>query len=158
MRTVTQNNEPEHVPAEVEHIIEEDEKDDALWSVFPKEHVEPLRGLLFLGRLEQEFEFAGHTFLIRTLTEGEHMRIGQLTKQYRGTSSEVDAKITYTVAACVEQVDGELIAMPFDESYDLIYEKVKVVKRWYPTVIAVIFEYYSMLEKTAKEVMESLKK
>jgi hypothetical protein len=48
--------------------------------------------------------------------------------------------------------------MPFDESYDLIYEKVKVVKRWYPTVIAVIFEYYSMLEKTAKEVMESLKK
>lgn len=158
MRTVTQNNEPEHVPAEAEHIVNNDDKKDAIWNVFPQEHVEPLRGLLFLGRLEHEFEFAGHTFLIRTLTEGEHMRIGQLTQQYRGTSSEMDAKITYTVAACVERVDGELICLPIDETYDVLYEKAKVVKNWYPTVIGVIFEKYTMIEKTAKEVMESLKK
>lgn len=158
MRRVTQNNEEiEHVQPEPEHI-EVKTEESALWDIFPQEHVEPLRGLLFVGKLEHEFEFAGHTFAIRTLTEGEYLRIGQLTKSYKGTSVEPDARLTFIVAACIERVDGEPIYTPISDEYDLIYEKAKVVKKWYPAVIAKVFSEYNTIEKTAREVIESLKK
>ena len=127
-------------------------------SVFPPQHMAPLNGLLFLGAIEDTVEYAGHTFHIRTLTEGETLRIGQLAKDYRGTASETEALRLYTVAACTMAVDDQPVTQPYKEGYDLIFEASKVVKGWYPPVIRKVYEAYARLEKTAMLACDSLKK
>ncbi len=126
--------------------------------IFPSEYIEPLRGLLFLGAVEDEFEFAGHRFLMRTLKEGEVLRIGQLIKQYKDTTAELEAQRMFTVAASIVSVDGEPIVQEYKEDYDLIYEKANVVRSWYPAVIVFLYSKYIDMERGASEVANALKK
>ena len=125
---------------------------------FPDEYVEDLRGLMFLGALQEEVEYGGHTFLIRTLREGEHLRIGQLTKDYKGTNVEFQARRLYTMAAAIDMVDGVPIVQQYKSDYDAIYEKAQVIRQWYPVVIADLYARYIDLENAAVTVAESLKK
>lgn len=127
-------------------------------SVFPEEHIEPLRGLLFLGELSKEVEMMGHVFTMRTLREGEILRIGQLIASYSGTPVANEARKLYTVAAAVDYVDGYPLGEPYKEGYDGIYPKAQKVREWYPTVIADLYQEYLDLESTAVTVSRSLKK
>lgn len=136
-------------------LAEDESRGDAL---FPEGYLEPLRGLMFLGYMEDEVEYAGHTFLIRTLTEGEILRIGQLMKAYRGSVTEAESRKMYTVAACMMNVDGEPVYRPYNEEYDLIYEKAQVIKRWFPAVVNAVYNAYLELEGTAIAVSDALKK
>ena len=127
-------------------------------SVFPPQSVVPLKGLLFLGALEETFEYGGHSFHIRTLTEGESLRVGQLIRDYRGTASEPEALRCFTVAACTVDVDGMAVSQPYKEGYDQGFESAKEVRKWYPAVVRAVYERYRKLESTASEVADSLKK
>ena len=144
------------IPVE-EPVIEmqDDESED---SIFPQEHMEPLRGLLFLGKLENEVFYGGHSFLLRTLTEGELLRVGQLCKPYVGTMAESESRRMYVVAAAIEMVDGQSIVRPYKDGEDLIYTKSREVRQWYPAVISFLFDEYIKLEKTSIEVSNALKK
>lgn len=137
---------------------QEEIEDSPLNSVFPDGYVEPLRGLLFLGCLENEVFFGGHSFLLKTLTEGELLRVGQLCKPYMGTLAELESRRLYVVAAAVQYVDGEEIVSAYKHGEDLLYEKAQEIKRWYPPVIAYLFEEYLALEQTASDVASALKK
>lgn len=149
--------EPEYVNAEPEHI-ETEEKNEHVGVSFPDEYLEDLRGLLFLGDLREEVEYGSHVFELRTLREGEIMRIGQLTKDYRGTDAELNARRLFTVAAAIESVDGMPLATSYKPEYDLIYEKANTVKQWYPSVIAFLYGKYIDIENAAFDIAESLKK
>lgn len=127
-------------------------------SIFPPQSMAALHGLLFLGALEETFEYGGHSFHIRTLTEGETMRVGQLIRDYRGTASEPEALRCFTVAACTVDVDGYAVAEPYKDGYDQVFEAAKVVRRWYPSVVRAVYGRYCRLEGTASEVADSLKK
>ncbi len=186
-RATVGENMPEHIATEPEHIADfeelppiddgdsdayneefgdeyagpfrlDEEKQTEDDMLFPPEHVEPLKGLLYLGFLSDEIEYAGHMFHIRTLTEGEILRIGQLMKAYRGTVTEVEARKMYTVAACILDVDGEQVYRAYEEGHDQIYEKAKVVKHWYPATVNAVYNAYIELESTAIAVSDSLKK
>lgn len=134
-----------------------DEKNDSA-DGFPKECMEPLNGLLFLGSLSKDFEYAGHDFLIETLTEGEVIKVGQLVSSHKGQFSEMEARKAYVVSACVRAVDGMRIAMPLSDSSDLIYEKYQVVSKWYPPVVDYVYRRYMELEATEFAVANALKK
>ena len=149
---------PEQPEIEPKHVDNPNKVIEASKSVFPPEYVEPLRGLLFLGAVEEEFEYAGHTFLMRTLKEGEVLRIGQLMKPYRDTVAELDAQRLFTVAASIVSVDGETLVEDYKEDYDLIYEKANVVKSWYHSVIVYLYAKYIDMERGAAEVANALKK
>lgn len=149
--------EPDYIQSEPEHI-ETEEHHESLGVSFPDEYMEDLRGLLFLGDLREEVEYGSHTFLLRTLREGEIMRIGQLTKDYQGTDSELNARRLFTVAAAIETVDGIPLATSYKPGYDLIYEKANTVKQWYPSVIAFLYGKYIDIENAAMDVAEALKK
>lgn len=125
--------------------------------VFPASYMAPVEGLLVLGHMTTSFEFARHQFVIRTLTEGEIIRIGQLIRYARGTSSETEALKAYTVAACVVSVDGEAVSPPYKSGYDQIFENAKVVRKWYPIVIGEIYKRYAELESSAEEYALALK-
>lgn len=124
---------------------------------FPPECMAPLHGLLFLGALESTFSIAGHSFHIRTLTEGETLRIGQLVRDFRGSASEQEALRCYTVAACVVDVDGEQVAQPYKDGYDQIFESAKVVRKWFPPVVRAVYEEFSKLDRTAALACRALK-
>lgn len=138
----------------------EDESDSEL--EFPEEHYQPLRGLLFTGELVKNFTYAGHDFLIKTLTEGQVLRIGQLMATYKGTFSADEARRCFTVAACVKSVDGYPLVTDLkpriDPDDDGLLEKIGVVKRWYPPVVSYVYSMYLELESTEFAVMSSLKK
>lgn len=126
--------------------------------VFPEEYLEPLRGLMFLGSIEREVEYGRHVFVIRTLREGEILRIGQLIKDYRGTVTEIEARKMYTVAAAVKSVDGVPLASPYRPDADVISEKAEEVRRWYPAVVSRLYSEYVDMEVAAVEVSNALKK
>lgn len=167
MKTIKATPEVEHIAAEQEHISKEETQSDIRKreeesrernNIFPDAYIEPLRGLMFLGALEREVEYGNHTFLIRTLREGELIRIGQLMKDLRGTLTEVEARKAYVVAGSIVKVDGMDLCMGIKDGYDEIYEKFMEVKKWYPSVIKFLYEKYIELEITAMEVADSLKK
>lgn len=154
-------DEEDYIPEE-EELPEEDgqEENEELESesVFPEEHLEPLRGLLFVGAISKVVEVAGHEFLLRTLKEGEILRIGQLLSKYKDTPVEAEARRMLTVAASIESVDGYPVGEPYKEGYDGIYTKAQQVKEWYPAVIADLYSHYLDIEGTAVAVSRSLKK
>ena len=149
---------------EIEELIGVDEVDDEVDSEleFPREHYQPLRGLLFTGSLVKNFTYAGHEFLICTLTEGQVLKIGQLMATYKGTFSADEARRCFTVAACVKSVDGYSLITDIkprlDPDDDGLLEKINVVKQWYPPVIRYVYNMYIELESTEFAVMSSLKK
>lgn len=127
---------------------------------FPPECAQPMRGLLFLGCLTKKFNYAGHEFLIETLTEGMMLKVGQLMSEYKGTFSELEARKTFTVAACVKAVDGYPLVtniQPTDTKTELL-EKIGVVEQWYPPVVDYVFRRYRELETTEFDVANALKK
>lgn len=136
----------------------DDERNDEVWNVFPEEHVQALRGLIYLGRLEKEYEYAGHSFLMSTLTEGDILRVGQLTGKYKGTLVEIESHRAFVVAASVQSVDGISLSQPISDDWDVIGDKVRQVKEWYPAVIRYLYERYVELEATAIDVSNALKK
>lgn len=137
--------------------MEKVEKEDTKLG-FPEEHVEPLRGLLFVGSLSKNFTYAGHDFLIETLTEGEVIRVGQLISNYKGTFSEAEARACFTVAACVKSVDGYSLVTDIEPKSSNLTERVRVVEKWYPAVVRYIYKMYLDLESAEFAVASSLKK
>lgn len=132
--------------------------EDEVEEIFPEEHLEPFRGLLFLGDMTREVWYGGHCFVIRTLREGEILRIGQLIRDYRETLTEIEARKVYTVAAAVESIDGMPLSVAYKKGYDVIPDKAEEVKQWYPSVIAYLHKAYVEMEMTAIEVANAIKK
>ena len=132
--------------------------EDDTFKGFPEESIEPLRGLLFLGKLSKNVMYAGHDFLIETLTEGQLIRVGQLISEYRGTFSEVEARKAFTVAACCKAVDGYAVATAYASGADEIYDRSKVVLDWYPPVIDFLYSKFRELEVTEFSIANALKK
>lgn len=137
--------------------MEEVEAEDTTGG-FPSAHMEPLHGLMFVGSLSKNFTYAGHDFLIETLTEGEVLRVGQLMSHYKGTFSESEARKCFTVAACVKAVDGYAVVTDIEPKESNLPERIDAVKKWYPPVIDYVYRRYVELEKSEFAVASSLKK
>jgi hypothetical protein len=63
--------------------------------------------LIWLGHLEEEFEFAGHTFVLRTLKADEELLSATLTKEYIDTLGQAKAWAWANVALALVAVDGD---------------------------------------------------
>jgi len=95
------------------------------------------------------------------MSEGDILRVGQLTKDYRGSLSEYESQRVYTVAASIVNVDGKPLLEPLsddDKKYDMLYEKAQVVKKWYPAVVHFLHDRYLELEQSAIDATMALKK
>ena len=148
--------EPVAIEEELEGVEEVEEETSK--AGFPEQYMEPLRGLLFLGSLSKNIRYAGHDFLIETLTEAMVLKVGQYMSEYKGTFSEAEARKVFTVAACVKAVDGYSIATPIMDGQELYGDKVKVVMKWYPPVVDFVYKAYRELELTEFSVANALKK
>jgi hypothetical protein len=122
---------------------------------------EDFEGLMYLGRLTDEFKWLGHHFVIRTLTVDEILEVGILHRLYSETVSDTKAYQAAVVAACVITVDGKALPMPLSTEptdTDLI-NKFRYVKRsWYPQTLDAIYERYLLLEAKVDEVIKAMGK
>jgi hypothetical protein len=118
--------------------------------------------LLQVGRLSSKINVFGNEVRIKTLTVGEELEIGLLTKQYLNTAEQGRAYGTAVVAACIESINRKpLPVKPLgleDESNLLSYKFDYITARYYWPVIEKIYEEYMKLLARQVTALEELKK
>lgn len=132
--------------------------ESTIGEVFPEEYKQPFLGLLYVGAMKKTVEYAGHKIVLKTLTQGDELRVGQLTREYVGTRSELNAVKLYMVAAAIESVDGNSMLSALCEDVDPITTKADHLKKWYACVVEFLYEEYSSMVKSCREVASALKK
>lgn len=132
--------------------------DKVIGKVFPDEYKQPFIGLLYVGAMKKTVEYAGHKIVLRTLTQGEELRVGQLTREYVGCRNETSALKLYYVAAAVESVDGKSMLNELHDDVDPITTKAEQMKEWYAPVVEYLYDEYSVMFKSCAEVAGALKK
>lgn len=106
--------------------------------------------LLSRGKLTSTVVYAGHEFVIRTLTIGEELSVAEICRQYDDTIVQARALATATVAAAIESIDGMPLMHSIgpDESM-AIRQKFNFIKsKWYWNIIGHIYqEYLALLQQ-----------
>jgi hypothetical protein len=127
---------------------------------FDERSREDFIGLLFLGALTKEFTFAGHKFVIRTLTTDEILAVGQVVKDYEGNLSQMKAYATAVVAASVASVDGQSLPTPFRDEPGAVALRARFtqVGKWFPYVIDVIYSEFLTLEDRVNSIFQEMGK
>ena len=141
-------------PQDVIDVVEEDSRFS-----FPKEHKTPLMGLLFLGYLEDEFDYAGHRFVIHTLTQGELLIASNLIERYESTIGRNRAYKASILACAVKSVDGQPLYQPLSESEakeDMTRKAFDVVLQWFPNVVDELYDRFEHLDRQVSSVVKSL--
>lgn len=155
---------PETVEDQPEPVEAEDEgqtEDSGPVPEFPEKHREAFQGLLYLGYLEDTLEWAGHSFVVRTLTAGQHIKIGMLVKPYLGTRVEGRAYQAAMAACGTVLVDGKPLYEPIgpmasDEVARLKFEYV--LEKWFPPTVNAVQAKIQELEILSREILDAMGK
>jgi hypothetical protein len=156
-----QSYDPESVIPQPEDSDEPDDVvADATDVTFDSRYVQPFQGLLYLGALTKEFEWLGHSFVIRTLTTDELLAVPLIIKDWEDTIGHPRAYATAMVALATVSVDGESLPTPVmthSNNYAWALQKFNYVKgRWFVYTIDHVYSQYLELEKKASEVIEAM--
>lgn len=119
---------------------------------------EDFEGLLYLGKLTDSFVWAGHRFVIRTMTAGETLEVGLMHREYVGTLGDVKAYQMLANAACLVSVDGKPLPQPLGPEESGLLTRFEYVKKWFPWTHDAIYEHYMLLELRVTEVINAMGK
>jgi hypothetical protein len=125
---------------------------------FNPKHKVLLEGLLYLGRLERKFSWAGHDFKIKTLNSDERLRIGQMIMPWMGTLEEARAWIIAQVGVATITVDDQKVAIPLSEGESMEEAAFRWARQQYPWTIDAIYAHILDVEAQAQEVIEEMGK
>lgn len=138
-----------------------DEEGNVLPSFDPR-YAEPLKGLLFLGALSDEFEWVGHRFVIRTLRDGEKLAVAQVIKPYQDTMGIDRAYAVAMAAMAIVSVDGEELPIPIGETRRInewAFQRFEYVQEnWFSTTIDEVYNRYLTLEMLVQRVVDAMGK
>lgn len=148
-------------PSEESEVVSEEETVPDPPMEFDSRVREPFTGLLYLGYLEDSFQWLGHKFRIRTLKSGELLEIALVVKQYADTIGASRAYADATAAACLMKVDGRdlPVAITTDpDDTDFVARFEYVSKTYHPPVIDLIYDRYLRLEEKVQEAIAAMGK
>lgn len=120
---------------------------------------EPFEGLLHIGALTEEFDWAGHHFVIRTLTVGDYLAVSTIIAPFRATMGESRAHTTAMCAAAIVSVDGRPLVTPLGPQALDIETRQKfdyARSKWYPWTIDIIYRHVILLESRAEKIVAQL--
>lgn len=129
---------------------------------FPDAVADDVDGLLWLGYLEDSFDYCGHDFVIRTLKMEDQLLCSLVTKEYAATIGEGKSWISAQVAMALVSVDGDENFCPPASHDKRDYARARfnyVISKWYePTIIRIYESYVDLLTRQANalEAMENL--
>lgn len=120
---------------------------------------EPFMGLMFIGALSKRFDWAGHTFVIRTLTVDDQLQCSLVSKDYVDTGGANRAWQAAVVACCTVTVDGQPLPVPLDDSKSGFLTRYDwVLRHWFAPVIDVVYEQFLILNFKVQEVLAAMGK
>lgn len=129
---------------------------------FDQRYAEPFTGLLFLGALTDTVHWLGHTFVVRTLRDGEKLAIAQIIKPYQDTMGIDRAYADATVALAIVSVDGEELPIPIGETKRVNewgHQRFEYVRdNWFSTTIDVVYNAVMELESLSRRVVDAMGK
>jgi hypothetical protein len=137
-----------------------EEKQSLGFDEFPDDIREDVEGLIWLGHLEDDFEFAGHRFTIRTLKADEELYAGLLAKEYLDTMSQAKAWAWANIALCLVAVDGDEHFVPEigpDRETNARGKFRYVTSKWYWVVGDHIFNRYLLLSERQLRAVEAVR-
>ena len=127
---------------------------------FPQEVQDDLEGLVFLGHLETEVEWCGHTFTIRTLKASEELQAYRITKEHQESFGQLLCLASDTVGMALTSVDGvEGFCDPLGPSAKAYADSrfAYVTENWYRPVIEYLFSEYEGLRKRQAVAIEAMR-
>ena len=151
--------EPPGESTEATEGAEETEQYEEPLPSFDPRHREAFKGLIYLGRLEREFDWMGHHFILKTLSVDELLIVGVVHQPYVGTLSEMRAYQAAIAAACVVSIDGEPPPLPIADDGSapreaLLRERFNYVrKNWFTPTLDIIYHEYLLLETQVEKVL-----
>lgn len=123
---------------------------------FQPQVVEDVEGLIWLGHLEDEFEFCGHEFVIRTLKAEEELQAALLVKEWGDTIGQAKAWAWANIALALVSVDGDVDFCPPVGPDKSGYARARfkwVISRWYWPLGNYIFaRFASLVQRQADAV------
>jgi hypothetical protein len=129
---------------------------------FDQRYVQDFEGLLYLGALTKSFDWLGHAFVIRTLTQDEVLTVPLLIKPWAGTIGEQKAYVSAIVALCVVSVDSKELPMPVGDGqgeFAWAHQRFAYAKaNWFQYTIDMVYSEYLALEAKAQAVIEAMEK
>jgi len=130
------------------------------FSTFKPEVRQSVEGLIWLGYLEDSFEFCGHQFKIRTLYGNEELLAAKVTKEYTETLGQAKAWGWANVALALTEVDHRDDFCPPIGPNPEEYAKARfnyVTGKWFWPLAEYIFERYAQLAIRQREAIDALR-
>jgi hypothetical protein len=134
------------------------EQEDLL-DEFPEQVKLDVNGLMYLGHLEEEVRFCGHTFVIRTLRGDEDLVAGLVVKDYLDTVGQGRAWAWARVGLALVAIDYDEAFSPQIGPDKLAYARQRfkyVTENWYWPVGNLLYERLVDLERRQLEAMNAL--
>lgn len=148
------------VQEEDPHVLK-DEDGNVLPS-FDLKHEEDFKGLLYIGALQDEFEWLGHRISIRTLKDGELLAVGQIIKPYQDTVGAERAYVNAVVALCLVSIDGQELPTPIGETgriNEWAHQRFNYVRdNYFSSTVDVIYNKYLVLNDKVAAVIDAMSK
>lgn len=126
---------------------------------FPDDVVEDVEGLLWLGYLEDSFEFCGHHFVIRTLRGDEEILAGLVTKEYVETLGQSKAWVWAQVGLALVSVDHDEDFCPPIGPNKRDFARARfqyATANWYWPLAQYVYERYAALLERQAACVEAL--
>lgn len=120
---------------------------------FSDEVRQDVEGLMWLGHLEDDFEFCGHRFTIRTLKADEELNAALISKEYIESMGQAKAWQWAQVALSLTAVDGNEEFCPPAGPDKQAFARARfkwVTEKWYGPTLAYIFNRFMQL--TARQL------
>lgn len=117
---------------------------------FPQEARDSVEGLMWLGYLEDEFDFCGHSFVMRTLRGDEELLASLVTKDYESSFGQDRAYAWATIALSLVSLDGDEEFCPKTGRDKRAYARARFqfcTSRWYWAVGEFLFQKYVDLQR-----------
>lgn len=115
--------------------------------------------IIHLGDIRDVFDFAGHSFELKTLTIEEELAAGQLLRGYKESPLAEKAAVTMFMAASIVTVDGKPLSMSLEATSSPekeIRARFDVIRKWRPPVIEELNRHFLELQERMYKVFEDL--
>lgn len=126
---------------------------------FSEEIQRDVEGLVWLGHLESEINWCGHTFVIRTLKAEEDLVAGLLAKEYIDSVAASKAWAWANIALALVAVDGDTNFCPAIGPDKVANARARfrwVTENWYWPVAEYLFACYLELVDRQKNAIREV--
>lgn len=147
---------PSEIMADFDPFSLGDEKPTSIEDFEPQIQ-EDVEGLMWLGHLEEEFTFAGHTFVIRTLKGDEELLASLVCKEFTETLGQARAWVWALISQSLVAIDGDENFCPPISNDKRTNAKARFqycCSNWYWPVAAVINQHFSNLTTRQAEAIQ----